>query len=61
MFGVDLWENEEIVTDFRGQYATDVFTDKALEVIEKHNTSKVLLLYSLFTITSVLKLHCVFS
>ncbi|GIX76170.1 arylsulfatase B [Caerostris extrusa] len=45
LFGIDLWENEEVIRDFRGEYATNVFTDKALDVIEKHNITKPLFLF----------------
>ncbi|XP_054721655.1 arylsulfatase B-like isoform X2 [Uloborus diversus] len=45
MFGIDLWENEEVVRDFRGEYATNVFTDRALSVLDEHNASKPLFLF----------------
>ncbi|KAG8194368.1 hypothetical protein JTE90_010984 [Oedothorax gibbosus] len=45
MFGVDIWKNEEVLRDFRGEYATNVFTNKALDVIEQHNTTKPLFLF----------------
>ncbi|KFM82794.1 Arylsulfatase J, partial [Stegodyphus mimosarum] len=45
LFGIDLWENEEVVRDFRGEYATDVFTAKTLSVIEEHNATKPLFLF----------------
>ncbi|GFR01034.1 arylsulfatase J [Trichonephila clavata] len=45
LFGIDLWENEEVIRDFRGEYATNVFTDKALDVIEDHNATKPLFLF----------------
>ncbi|XP_071043518.1 arylsulfatase B-like [Parasteatoda tepidariorum] len=44
IFGVDLWENEKIITDFRGEYATDVFTNKAVSLIMDHDELQPLFL-----------------
>ncbi|CAL1272779.1 unnamed protein product [Larinioides sclopetarius] len=45
LFGIDLLENEEVIRDFRGEYATNVFTDRALNIIEEHNVTKPLFLF----------------
>ncbi|GBN45266.1 Arylsulfatase B [Araneus ventricosus] len=39
-FGLDFHDNLEHVLDAQGKYATHVFTEKAEEVIMKHDTSK---------------------
>lgn len=42
--GYDLRENNVVTHDADGKYITDVFTDKAINVIEKRDPSKPLLL-----------------
>jgi arylsulfatase B len=42
--GYDLRENNIVTHDADGKYITDVFTDKAIEVIKKRDPSKPLLL-----------------
>ncbi|KAG8194370.1 hypothetical protein JTE90_010986 [Oedothorax gibbosus] len=44
-FGVDLQDGTETLKTFRGRYATDVFTEKAVEIINNHNESMPLFLY----------------
>ncbi|GFY77060.1 arylsulfatase I, partial [Trichonephila inaurata madagascariensis] len=44
-FGIDLHNGTEVVKDIRGQYATDLFTEKANLIIENHNPSQPLFLY----------------
>ena len=43
--GLDLRRNGKIVKDQKGHYATDMFTDETVHIIEKHNTSKPLFIY----------------
>lgn len=42
---MDLHEGLEPQWQYQGQYATDLFTTKSLEVIDNHNASKPLFLY----------------
>ena len=35
----------QVVKDQKGHYATDMFTDEAVHIIEHHSTSKPLFLY----------------
>ncbi|GFT42622.1 arylsulfatase B [Nephila pilipes] len=44
-FGIDLRNGTKVVKDVRGQYATELFTDKANDIIQNHNASEPLLLY----------------
>lgn len=37
--------NTETHWESMGQYATDLFTDEAIEIIEKHNTKQPMFLY----------------
>ena len=39
--GLDLWDNENPVTDQKGQYSTHLFTNKAENTIRQHDTNKV--------------------
>jgi hypothetical protein len=43
--GVDFHRNMLPALDSSGRYATDVFTDEAVRIIEKHGTSSPLFLY----------------
>ncbi|KAF2898702.1 hypothetical protein ILUMI_07477 [Ignelater luminosus] len=52
MVGLDMHHNDEPVWDTRGQYATDLITEKSEEVIKGHNESK-----PLFLIVSHLAVH----
>ncbi|GIX76165.1 hypothetical protein CEXT_257571, partial [Caerostris extrusa] len=36
-YGIDLQEGTETIKKIRGRYATDVFTEKALDIISSHN------------------------
>ncbi|GIY38239.1 arylsulfatase B, partial [Caerostris extrusa] len=45
LYGIDLQNGTEVVRDVRGQYATDLFTEKAKNIIENHDTTKPLFLY----------------
>ncbi|KAH6928475.1 hypothetical protein HPB50_016711 [Hyalomma asiaticum] len=38
--GRDLWDNEEPVKDADGVYDTDLLTDRAVDIISKHDTDK---------------------
>ncbi|GFV54966.1 hypothetical protein TNCV_1663331 [Trichonephila clavipes] len=40
-FGIDLYNGTNVVKDIRGQYATDLFTEKANIIIKNHDASKV--------------------
>ncbi|XP_054721641.1 arylsulfatase B-like [Uloborus diversus] len=44
-YGVDLQDGLETVKNFRGRYATDVFGQKAVDIIENHNVTDPLFLY----------------
>lgn len=44
-YGIDLYNGTEVVKDIRGQYATDLFTEKANLIIRNHNASEPLFLY----------------
>ncbi|XP_015930738.1 arylsulfatase B [Parasteatoda tepidariorum] len=44
-YGVDLQDNATPVKNMRGRYATEVFTEKAVNFIENHNESFPLFLY----------------
>ncbi|GFY48796.1 arylsulfatase B [Trichonephila inaurata madagascariensis] len=44
-YGIDLQDGTKVVKDIRGQYATDLFTEKANIIIRNHDTSKPLFLY----------------
>ncbi|KAG8194369.1 hypothetical protein JTE90_010985 [Oedothorax gibbosus] len=44
-FGVDLYDGINLIKNFRGKYATETFTEKAVKVIENHNSSKPLFLF----------------
>ncbi|XP_072038381.1 arylsulfatase B-like [Amphiura filiformis] len=43
--GKDLWENETVTWEHKGVYSTTLFTGKAQETIEKHDSKKPLFLY----------------
>lgn len=43
--GYDMRKNMDVHWDTIGQYATDLFTDKAIEMIDKHNKSVPMFLY----------------
>ncbi|GIY27607.1 arylsulfatase B [Caerostris darwini] len=45
MWGLDIHDNMKSVTDALGNYSTFLFADKAMDVIQNHNTSKPLFLY----------------
>lgn len=49
MWGLDFHHNMESVVDQLGKYSTEIFTDQAVKIISKHNSSEVcvLLLLSL--------------
>ncbi|CAH1981651.1 unnamed protein product [Acanthoscelides obtectus] len=42
--GLDLHDNFEPQWQYQGQYATDLFTEKSLDIIDKHNADKPLFL-----------------
>ncbi|XP_064490369.1 arylsulfatase B-like [Ornithodoros turicata] len=44
-WGLDLREDFRVVNDKAGHYGTDLFTEKAVEIIKRHNGSKPILLY----------------
>ncbi|XP_055938572.1 arylsulfatase B-like [Argiope bruennichi] len=44
-YGIDLHDEKGEVKDVRGQYATDLFTNKAKDIIHNHNESQPLFLY----------------
>ncbi|GBN68398.1 Arylsulfatase J [Araneus ventricosus] len=44
-FGLDIHDNLAHVGDVQGKYATHLFTEKAEEIIMKHDTSKPLFMY----------------
>ncbi|XP_077494985.1 arylsulfatase B-like isoform X3 [Amblyomma americanum] len=43
--GVDLWENEVLAPDTDGVYRTQLFTDRAVDIIRHHDTEKPLFMY----------------
>lgn len=43
--GHDFRRNMDTAWNLEGQYATEVFTEEALRIIEQHNTCKPLFLY----------------
>ncbi|KAJ9574805.1 hypothetical protein L9F63_008030 [Diploptera punctata] len=45
LYGLDLHRNETPVWDMAGKYATDMFTDEAVNQIENHDTNTPLFLY----------------
>jgi len=48
---LDLRDGEEAVTAYKGVYSTELFSQKAISIIRKHNSSKV-------TLTHTLLLNC---
>lgn len=52
MWGLDFHHNMESVVDQLGNYSTEIFTDQAVKIISKHNSSKVciLLLFNLYLV-----------
>ncbi|XP_058472485.1 arylsulfatase B-like [Solea solea] len=42
---LDLRDGEEVATTYKGQYSTELFSEKATSVIENHNSNKPLFLY----------------
>ncbi|KFM82793.1 Arylsulfatase B, partial [Stegodyphus mimosarum] len=44
-YGVDLQNGSTVIKDFRGRYATDIFTERALDIIANHNSTNPLFLY----------------
>lgn len=40
---LDLRDGEEVATAYKGVYSTELFSQRAITVIEKHNPSKVTL------------------
>ncbi|XP_064114170.1 arylsulfatase B-like isoform X2 [Macrobrachium nipponense] len=44
-WGYDFRRNMTVADDCYGKYATDLFTDEAVNIIQKHNASKPLFLY----------------
>ncbi|XP_076368527.1 arylsulfatase B-like isoform X1 [Tachypleus tridentatus] len=44
-WGLDFRHNLSLVTDALGKYATELFTDHAIDIIQKHNKSRPLFLY----------------
>ena len=41
MKGYDLHQDEDPVEQYKGQYSTHLFTEKAIDVINNHDKSKV--------------------
>lgn len=39
--GLDLRDGEEVATEYKGDYSTEVFTQKALSIIDKQDPDKV--------------------
>ncbi|PRD36581.1 UNVERIFIED_CONTAM: Arsi [Trichonephila clavipes] len=44
-YGIDLEDGTETIKTMRGRYATEVFTERALDIISSHNESDPLFLY----------------
>lgn len=42
---LDLREGEEVATGYKGHYSTELFSQRAISVIEKHDSNKPLFLY----------------
>lgn len=42
---LDLREGEEVATAYKGDYSTELFSERAIKIIQKHNSSKPLFLY----------------
>lgn len=45
MWGLDMRRDMEPATELHGLYNTDLFTDEAVDIIQRHNTSEPLFLY----------------
>lgn len=43
--GRDFWDDEELVNDADGVYDTDLVTDRAVDIISRHDTDKPLFMY----------------
>ncbi|TMS07942.1 Arylsulfatase B [Larimichthys crocea] len=43
--GLDLREGEEVATEYKGLYSTELFSQRATSLIKKHNSTKPLFLY----------------
>ncbi|KAL3189372.1 hypothetical protein MRX96_002688 [Rhipicephalus microplus] len=43
--GRDYWDDEQLVTDADGVYDTDLITNRAVDIISKHDTDKPLFMY----------------
>ena len=41
MYGYDLYQDKTPAPEYRGQYSTHVFTEKAIEIINNHDRNKV--------------------
>ena len=39
--GLDFWDNMKVATGYNGTYGTELFTNKAIDLIIKHDQSKV--------------------
>uniref|UniRef100_A0A3Q3BKW5 Arylsulfatase B n=1 Tax=Kryptolebias marmoratus TaxID=37003 RepID=A0A3Q3BKW5_KRYMA len=42
---LDLRDGEEVATAYKGDYSTELFSQRAINIIQKHNSSKPLFLY----------------
>lgn len=42
---LDLREGEEVATAYKGVYSTELFSERAVDIIQKHNSNKPLFLY----------------
>jgi len=43
--GLDFWDNMKVATGYNGTYGTELFNNKAIELIQSHNQSKPFFLY----------------
>ncbi|KAL1436105.1 hypothetical protein MTO96_010851 [Rhipicephalus appendiculatus] len=43
--GRDYWDNEELVDDADGMYDTDLVTNRAVDIISRHDTDKPMFMY----------------
>lgn len=46
--GLDFYDGEKATNEYHGQYSAHVFTNRAVDVIQQHNKSQPLFLYTAF-------------
>ena len=56
--GKDLWENETVVWEHEGEYSTTLFSQRAQDIIEKHNPEQVTFLLVKISFVNRCLLEC---